>query len=457
METSLKRRNRIIRAGRGVWAVALTLAAVGGVSLQGQGRANGDHWVGSWGTAVQAPLVIQLPPGATPPAPAGQPPAPAPVNSLNNQTLRQIVRTSIGGAQARVTFTNVYSTEPLVIGAAHLAVRDKDANIVAGSGKPVTFGGRPSMIIPPRATILSDPVAVNIPALGDVAIDVFFPGDTAAGNSPQTLHVGAWQTNYVSTPGNHAGAATFPVQTTTASYFFTSRLDVIAPAQTAAIVTFGDSITDGTNSTPDTNNRWPNHLAKRILSQSNGPQFGVVNSGISGNRVLSDGMGVSALQRFERDALDQAGVTHVVVLEGINDVGMSSITIGGLPKRDPAPTAEDIIQGHQQLIERAHMRGIKIIGATLTPYEGALYFAPEGEKVRQAINQWLRTSNAYDGLIDFDNAVKDPANPTKILPKYDSGDHLHPSDLGYQMMAEAVNLELFKSGATTARPTAVTK
>src|SRR6185295_16894753 len=149
--------------------------------------------------------------------------------------------------------------------------------------------------------------------------------DTSAGNSPPTLHVGAWQTNYVSTTGNHAGAAAFPVQATTASYFFTSRLDVMAPAQSASIVAFGDSITDGTNSTPDTNNRWPNHLAKRILSQSNAPKFGVLNSGISGNRVLSDGMGVSALQRFERDALDQAGVTHIVVLEGINDVGMSSM------------------------------------------------------------------------------------------------------------------------------------
>jgi lysophospholipase L1-like esterase len=168
-------------------------------------------------------------------------------------------------------------------------------------------------------------------------------------------------------------------------------------------------------------------------------------------------MGVSALQRFERDALDQAGVTHVVVLEGINDVGMSSISIGGLPKRDPAPTAEDIIQGHQQLIERAHLRGIKIIGGTLTPYEGALYFTADGEKVRQAVNQWLRTSNAYDGLIDFDGALKDPANPTKILPKYDSGDHLHPSDLGYQFMADAVKLELFKNDATAARATSPTK
>jgi lysophospholipase L1-like esterase len=169
--------------------------------------------------------------------------------------------------------------------------------------------------------------------------------------------------------------------------------------------------------------------------------------------VLSDGMGVSALQRFERDALDQAGVTHVVVLEGINDIGMSNFSIGGLPKRDPPPTAEDIIQGHRQFIERAHLRGIKIIGATLTPYDGALYFTPDGEKVRQAVNQWLRTSNAYDGLIDFDSALKDPANPSKILPKYDSGDHLHPSDLGYQIMAETVKLELFKNGATASKAT----
>lgn len=441
MSVCLNWNQRVVRAAATAVRAAVAVGLAVGVA-GAQGRPANEHWVGTWATAVQAPRVIQLPPSANAPAAA-----PAPVTSFKNQTIRQIVRTSIGGDRARVTFTNVYGTEQLVIGAASLAVRDKDAAIVAGSSHPLAFGGRPSIIVPPGATVISDPVAATVPTLGDVAIDIFFPGDTAAGNSPPTLHVGAWQTNYVSTAGNHAGEANLPVQTTVPSYFFVARLDVTAPETTAAIVTFGDSITDGTNSTPNTNNRWPNHLAKRILSQPNGPKFGVLNGGISGNRVLSDGMGVSALQRFEREALDQPGVTHVVVLEGINDVGLAAGLIPGLPKRDPAPTAEDIIQGHQQLIARAHMRGLKIIGATLTTYEGARYWSAEGEKVRQAINQWLRTSNAYDGLIDFESALKDPQNPTKFLPKYDSGDHLHPSDLGYQVMADTVNLELFKTAS----------
>ncbi len=452
MSLSAKWNGRIVRHLRTTIGAALVLSVVLAPSVEAQTGPKREHWVGTWATAVQAPRVIQLPPGQTPPVPppaaAGQPPAP--VTGFNNQTIRQIVRTSIGGSQARVTFTNTYGTEQLTIGAAHLSVRDKDSAIVSGSGKPLTFGGRPSMIVPPGSSILSDPVAVAVPALGDLAIDVFLPGDTSNGNSPLTLHVGAWQTNYVSTPGNHAGAANFPVQTTTASYFFVARVDVAAPEAVKSIVTFGDSITDGTNSTPNTNNRWPNHLAKRILS-AGGPVFGVLNGGISGNRVLSDGLGVSALQRFDRDALGQPGVTHVIVLEGINDVGLSAGLIPGLPKRDPAPTADDIIQGHLQLIARAKLHGLKVYGATMTPYEGARYWTAEGEKVRQAFNQWVRTSHAYDAVIDFESALKDPQNPTKFLPKYDSGDHLHPSDLGYQVMADTVDLALFGIGKAVPR------
>ena len=439
---------RCIRALAATTVAAVAVTAVAGPA-RAQGRSASEHWVGTWATAVQAPIVLRLPPAPASPAaaatPTAQPPAPAPVTGFKNQTLRQIVRTSIGGDRARVTFTNAYGTEQLVIGAASIAVRDKDALIVAGSSRPITFGGRPSIVVPPGATVLSDPAAITVPATGDLAVDLFLPGDTSANNSPLTLHVGAWQTNYVSSSGNHTGVASLPVQATAPSYYFMSRIDVTAPEQTAAIVTFGDSITDGTNSTPNTNNRWPNHLAKRILA-AGGAKFGVLNTGISGNRMLSDGLGVSALQRFERDALEQPGVTHVIVLEGINDVGLSAGLIPGLPKRDPAPTAEDIIQGHQQLIARAHMRGLKIYGATLTPYEGARYWSPEGEKTRQDINQWLRTSKAYDAVIDFESALKDPQSPTKFLPKFDSGDHLHPSDLGYQVMAETVSLELFKGG-----------
>jgi lysophospholipase L1-like esterase len=211
-------------------------------------------------------------------------------------------------------------------------------------------------------------------------------------------------------------------------------VEVMAPAGTGAVVTFGDSITDGARSTADTNNRWPDQLARRLAGRKGGG-VAVLNAGISGNRVLGDGAGVSALARFDRDVLMQTGVTHVVVLEGINDIGIA--------RNNPSPTAEDLIAGHKQLIDRAHARGLKIYGATLTPFEGAPYYTPEGEAKRQALNKWIRSSGAYDGVIDFDMITRDPAAPTKFLPAYDSGDHLHPGDAGYKAMGDAVDLALF--------------
>jgi len=207
-----------------------------------------------------------------------------------------------------------------------------------------------------------------------------------------------------------------------------------APAGAKAVVTFGDSITDGARSTTDMNARWPDHLARRLAARK-GPAVAVLNAGISGNRVLGDGAGVSALARFDRDVLMQTGVTHVIVMEGINDIGLA--------RANPTPSAADLIAGHMQLIERARARGLKVYGATLTPFEGAAYFTAEGEAKRQALNQWIRTSGAYDGVIDFDQVTRDPAAPTKFLPAYDSGDHLHPGDAGYRAMGEAVDLALF--------------
>jgi lysophospholipase L1-like esterase len=217
---------------------------------------------------------------------------------------------------------------------------------------------------------------------------------------------------------------------------------LMAPESVGAVVTFGDSITDGTRSTPDTNSRWPNFFAKRLLSQAGGPQLGVLDAGIAGNRVLSNaafGVGVNALARFDADALSQPGVTHIIVLEAINDIGQA--------RQSPTPTAEDLIVGHKQLIERAHAKGIKIYGATLTPFEAAAYFTKEGEAKREAVNTWIRTSKAYDGVVDFDMATRDPANPTRFQTQFDSGDHLHPNDAGYQAMANAIDLALFKTGA----------
>jgi lysophospholipase L1-like esterase len=219
------------------------------------------------------------------------------------------------------------------------------------------------------------------------------------------------------------------------SWYFLARVEVVAPRQTGAVVAFGDSITDGSRSTTDTNNRWPNMLAKRIVAAK--MKMGVLNLGIGGNRVLGDGAGVSALARFDRDVLVQTGVTHVIVLESINDIGTA--------RSHPTPSAEDLIAAHRQLIVRAHAQGLKIYGATLTPFDGAAYFTAEGEAKRQAVNEWIRNGKEYDGVIDFDRAVRDPRNPSKLLPQYNPGDNLHLNDAGYQAMGNAIDLKLFKN------------
>jgi lysophospholipase L1-like esterase len=285
--------------------------------------------------------------------------------------------------------------------------------------------------------LISDPVDLNFAALSDLAIDLFVPGDLGVGPSPVTTHNGASQTNYVSATGNHVGepAWTTPAATTNA-WLLLARVEVTAPVNTLGVVAFGDSITDGAASTSDTNNRWPDELARRLVARLGPPLVAVVNAGISGNQVLGDGAGVSALARFDKDALMQSGVTHVVVLEGINDIGIA--------RNNPAPSADDLIAGHRQLIDRAHARGLKICGATLTPFEGAPYYTPDGEAKRSALNEWIRTGKAYDCVIDFDKATRDPAAPTKFLPAYDSGDHLHPGDAGYKAMGAAVELTLFR-------------
>ena len=434
-----------------VLSIAIALL-VGPARVGAQRGRTAEHWVGTWTTSEVGRPQTPPPPAApvaaapTPPgAPAPAPAPPAPFMHFNNQTLRQIVHTSLGGNRARVVLSNAFGTTALTIGAAHLARRDTTSAIVPASDRTLTFSGRPTITIPPFAMVYSDPVDLNVPALTDLAIDLYLPGDTNT-SSPLTMHNGAFQTNYVSQTGNHAGMAALPVVATTPSWFVLSRVEVMAPESIGAVVTFGDSITDGTRSTPDANHRWTDYFAARLMTQPGGAQMAVLNAGIAGNRVLSEGtfnVGVNALARFERDALDQAGVTHIVVLEGINDIGQA--------RQNPTPTAEDVIAGHKQMIERAHTRGLKIYGATLTPFEGAAYFTREGEAKREAVNQWIRPSRAYDGLIDFDAATRDPAAPTKFLPQYDSGDHLHPNDAGYQAMANAVDLALFKAAPVSQR------
>jgi lysophospholipase L1-like esterase len=338
----------------------------------------------------------------------------------------------------RVVLGNEFGTAPLTIGGASIALRDKDAKIAAGSNRALMFAGRPSVTIPPGASMTSDPVDENVPPMGDLAIDLYLPDQMTPLTSPLTVHAGASQTNYVSSIGNFAGSADLPVLTTTPSWYLLERVEVTAPAETGAIVTFGDSITDGARSTPNTNNRWPDHLAKRLLTRPGSAKLAMLNTGIGGNRLLSDStnnFGINALARFDRDVLAQPGAMYVVVLEGINDIGNA--------RADPMPSAADLIAAQKQLIERAHAHGLKIFGATLTPFEGAAYFTPEGEAKRQAVNNWIRTSKAYDAVIDFDAATRDPASPGKFLPLYDSGDHLHPNDAGYEAMGKSIDMNLF--------------
>jgi lysophospholipase L1-like esterase len=414
----------------------------------GQAKSS-DHWVATWTTAVVArPAVLPAPaapavaPVANPAAPAA-PPALPPVTP-NNQTLRQIVRTSIAGTRARVVFANTFGTAPLNIGGASIALRDKESAIVPASLRKLTVNGSATFRVPAAAVVLSDPVDLSIPARSDLAIDLFVPDDLGSGSSPITFHNGANETSYVSSPGNHAGAASFQGAAITRSWFLISRVEVAAAPRIGGIATFGDSITDGTRSTPDTNNRWPDHLARRLTAQGGG-QFAVLNVGIAGNRLLSEAngpgglggnAGLNALARFERDVLAQPGVTHVIVMEGINDIGIAG--------QNANPGTTDLIAAHRQMIDRAHERGLKIYGATLTPFDGAAYFTQDGDAKRSALNQWIRTSGSYDAVIDFDMVVRDPSAPTKMKSEFDSGDHLHPNDAGYKAMGESIDLALFK-------------
>jgi lysophospholipase L1-like esterase len=388
------------------------------------------HWIGTWGTS---------------PAPQRANPASMLSDHLlfENQTIREIVHTSVGGKAVRVRLSNAYGKEPVTIGAAHIALRKSESAIAAGSDHPLTFGGRSSVFIPADATVLSDPIDMDVPALSDVAIGLYLPKATAGAG----IHYSAQQTAYVGS-GDLTAAESISNPVKITSWVFLTGLDVSAPASGATVVAFGDSITDGAKSTVDANRRWPNVLAERLASAKTGGPIGVLNEGIGGNRLLHDpavdiGFGVNALARFDRDVLAQPGVRYVIVLEGINDIGHP----GQSAPLDQAVTAEEIIVAYKQMIERAHAAGLKIFGATLTPFAGTtipLYFTPIKDRERAEVNQWIRTSHAFDAVIDFERAVRDPQHPDRMLPKYDGGDGLHPGDAGYQAMGEAIDLSLFR-------------
>jgi lysophospholipase L1-like esterase len=396
-----------------VAGIALCLAAWSGFAGP---KEAGDTWVATWGTSPVAPL-----------------PANTTNTGFTNQTVRLIVHTSLGGNEVRVRLSNAFGTESLAIGAAHVALHSMNAGIVSGTDRALTFSGSNSVSIPPGALVVSDSVKLDVPALSDLAVSLYLPGPTGQA----TWHAAAFSTNYISKAGDFTGAADLPVDHTVTSWFYLTDVEVKSSKDTLAIVTFGDSITDGTRSTPDTNHRWPNLLAERLAEHH--IKLSVVDEGIAGHRILHDLAGPNALARFDRDVLTQAGAGYVTVLLGINDIGRSAT---GQP---PQPvSADEIIAGHRQMITRAHQQGLKIVGCTLTPFEGAAYFSTEGETKRQAVNKFIRAGGAYDAVIDFDAVVRDPAHPERFLAMYDSGDHLHPNDAGYKAMADAIDLSLFK-------------
>lgn len=380
-----------------------------------------EHWVATWTTAQTL--------ARTGPAPATAP------RGFTNQTIRMVARTSIPGKRVRVRLSSAFGSAPVKVGAAHVALRSKASAIVEGSDRALTFDGKPGVTIGPGVMILSDPVELNVPALADVAVSLFFPGETGA----PTSHATGLHKTFIA-QGDTTGAASMETATTTEQYYWLAGIDVMAPEKSLVVVTYGDSITDGARSTTETNNAWPALLAARLAAKKETAHIAVANMGIGGNRVLRDGSGVSALGRLDRDVLTQPGVKWMMLLEGINDIGREA--------RDPAEavTADELIAAYKQIVERAHSAGVKVIGCTITPYEGAGYYLEKGEATRAAVNQFIRTSKVFDAVADFDAATRDPQNPKKLRAEFDPGDHLHPNDAGYQAMADAIDLSIFTKG-----------
>ena len=375
---------------------------------EGPTNAPVSNWTGTWATAQMQDKSGKI---------------------FTDQTLRQIVRTSVGGKRVRLKITNAFGTQPLRVEDVHLALRKSGSSVVASSDRQLQFEGSTKLVIPAGATALSDPIAFDVPALSELAISIYLPGTTGAA----TFHGSAHQTSYVEA-GDTSSASQMKNAQTSKSVYFLASLDVEAPSLRGTVVAFGASITEGFNAADDSDHSWPDQLALRLRSQ--GLSVGVLNLGISGNRLLVNGAGESAENRFDRDVLQQSNVRWVIFSDDpINDLGSQ-----------PSPTAEALIAGLQRLIARAHERNIRFICSTLTPFEGAKSWTPAEEQERQKVNNFIRgDGSGCDGIVDQDRATHDPAHPTQYLIIYDYGDHLHPNDAGHKAIANAVDLKIFKS------------
>ncbi len=386
-------------------AFALLLAFAGAAEAAPQ-----RHWLRSWAAAPQTPS--RSAEGA------------APARHFQNMTLRQIVRVSAGGEQVPLRISNEI----------RLALAGDGGAIVPGTERAVTFGGEGTAVIPPYAPLVSDPIMLAVPALARLAVSIHLP----RGAATLTMHATGRQTAWAA-PGDQTAAPTLSGAATNISRHFLTGVDVASARRGNVVVTIGDSITDGAGASMDRDRRWPDVLAERLQRAGLG-SVGVANAGISANRMLSEGVGQNMLARLDWDVLAVPGVTHLIVLGGINDIGMAH------RDKDPDPPgAEDIIDGYAQLIARARDRGIKVIGATILPYKGAAYYSEAGDAVRQQVNHWIRTSGSFDAVIEFDRLMRDPVDPLQMKAGSHNGDFLHPSDAGYRAMGEAIDLGLFKS------------
>jgi lysophospholipase L1-like esterase len=392
-----------------------------------------DSWMVTWAAAPEA----------------AEPGSKDPLLHLEQQTVRERVRVSGGGGQIRLRLSNEYGATPLLVGSVTVAVPSDAASVAAGSIRQVMFGGQKAVTIPAGAPVLSDPVAFPVAYGSEISISLYFPNRVIT----PTVHQLALKRAVVSLRGDHTQEEKMQGASQSGKWLLISAVLVPSQAGQRVVAAFGDSIVDGDGSTPDADLNWPNDLIRRLGKAPDGAKVGVVNAGIAGNRLLNDGpmasLGVSGLARFERDALALPGLTQIILLEGVNDIGFPGAKLEDLTLAEAADqrTADDLIWGYRQLIARAHARGIKVIIATLTPFEGVDlpgYYSESKEAARQAANKWIRTSSEFDGVIDFDAVVRDPDHPSRILSRFASEDHLHPNDAGYQAMADAIDLSLLK-------------
>lgn len=413
-----------------VIAAHTTPSAVSRQSTNGQGHL---AWVTSWAAMPQLTEPANLPP-----APFTQP-----GHVLDDTTLRQTVHTSIGGHRLRLRFSNAFGGAPLPITKVAVALPAGGAAGVSaiqpGSSRRVTFGGRPSTVIPTGALMVSDPLDLNVPPQANVTVTLYLGAGQASDNI--TSHPGSRTTSYL-LRGDATHATDLPGATPVDHWYFLSGLEVPAARRASAVATLGDSLTDGRGSTTNANDRWPDQLLAHLQTYGPTRDVAVINEAAGGNRVLNDGLGPNALARFDRDVIAQSGVDSVIIFEGVNDIGTADAT----PAAQQA-VADDLIGTYQQFVIRAHAEGIRIYGATLTPFGGnTMYGDPQGlrERTREAVNEWIRTSGQFDAVLDFDRAARDPQDPVRIRPDYDVGDHLHLNPAGYGALAASVPARLFR-------------